>query len=143
LDLNPDTGAGEDAKMEQLIEHIRTDQSPAPAGHYAQGTRWGDLIFVSGQLPVQLRDQLPAASFEEQARIALRNMLAIAEAGGASVGTMLKVNAYIVGIEYWPAFNQVFAELFGEARPARAVIPVPELHHGYLVEVDAVAVRAT
>ncbi|MDP9416177.1 MAG: RidA family protein, partial [Pseudomonadota bacterium] len=63
-------------------------------------------------------------------------------AGGGSADTVLRVTAYIVGIENWSAFNRIFAELFGDARPARAVVPVPELHHGYLVEVDGIAVRA-
>jgi 2-iminobutanoate/2-iminopropanoate deaminase len=54
---------------------------------------------------------------------------------------MLKVTVYIVGVELWPAFNTIYAELMGEARPARAVVPVPELHHGYLVEIEATAAR--
>ena len=62
-------------------------------------------------------------------------------AGGSGPERVLKVNVYIVGIEHWPAFNRVYAELFGDAKPARAVVPVPELHFGYLVEVDAIAAR--
>ena len=53
----------------------------------------------------------------------------------------MRVTAYVVGIENWPVFDRIYAELFGEARPARAVVPVPELHHGYLVEIEAVAAR--
>lgn len=52
------------------------------------------------------------------------------------------LTAYIVGVVNWPAFNKVYAELMGDARPARTVVPVPELHHGYLVEVDAIGVRS-
>jgi len=51
------------------------------------------------------------------------------------------MTAYIVGVENWPAFNRIYAEVFGDAKPARTVVPVPELHHGYLVEVEAIAVR--
>ena len=54
---------------------------------------------------------------------------------------MLRVTAYSVGVENWPAFNRIYAEVFGDAKPARTVVPVPELHHGYLVEVEAIAVR--
>ena len=52
---------------------------------------------------------------------------------------MLKVTAYIVSAENWPLFNQVFAEAFGDHKPSRSVVPVPELHHGYLIEIDGVA----
>lgn len=122
------------------IETVSTADAPKPAGHYSQATVHDGLIFVAGQLGV-LPDgtHRPEAPFEAQARQALENVLAIVRAAGSAPERVLKVNVYIVGIEHWPGFNKVYAELFGEARPARAVIPVPELHHGYLVEVDAVA----
>ena len=124
------------------IETVSTNDAPAPAGHYSQAAVHDGLIFVAGQLGV-LPDgtHRPDASFEEQARQALENVLAIVCAGGSGPERVLKVNVYIVGVEHWPAFNRVYANVFGDARPARAVIPVPELHHGYLVEVDAIAAR--
>ncbi len=51
------------------------------------------------------------------------------------------MTAYVVGVAHWPEFNRLYAEVMGEAKPARTVVPVPELHHGYLVEVEAIAVR--
>ena len=51
------------------------------------------------------------------------------------------MTAYIVGVENWPAFNRVYTEAFGNAKPARTVVPVAELHHGYLVEIEAIGVR--
>ena len=124
------------------IETIVTDDAPAPGGHYAQATASGDLLFVAGQLPVRPDGtHLSDAPFEEQARQALANLLAIVRAGGSGPERVLKVNVYIVGIDHWPAFNRVYAELFGDARPARAVMPVPELHFGYLLEVDCIAAR--
>ena len=124
------------------IHTIVTDAAPAPGGHYAQATASGDLLFVAGQLPVRPDGSHTAdLPFEDQARQALANLIAIVRAGGSAPERVLKVNVYIVGIEHWPAFNRVYAELFGDARPARAVVPVPELHFGFLVEVDAVASR--
>jgi enamine deaminase RidA (YjgF/YER057c/UK114 family) len=79
--------------------------------------------------------------FEAQARQALANLLAIVKVAGSGPERVLKVTAYIVGVEHWPAFNRLFAEAFGAARPARAVVPVPCLHHGYLIEIEAVAAR--
>ena len=124
------------------IERIATAEAPTPAGHYSQATAHDGLLFVAGQIPVRPDGTHTFdAPFEDQARQALANLLAIVRAGGSSPERLLKVNVYIVDIAHWPAFNKVYGELMGDARPARAVIPVPELHHGYLVEIDAIAAR--
>jgi 2-iminobutanoate/2-iminopropanoate deaminase len=128
--------------MADEIIRIATDDAPAPAGHYAQATAWRDLVFASGQLGVRPNgEHTTAESFVVQARQALGNLLAVLAAADCGPGQVLRVTAYIVGVENWPAFNRVYAEIMGDARPARTVVPVPELHHGYLVEVDAVAAR--
>jgi len=125
------------------IDRITTTNAPKPAGHYSQACRYGDLIFVSGQLPVSLEGKaLADRSFEEQVRVALGNVLAILKEAGSGPDRVLKVTAFIVGVENWPAFNRIYAELFGEARPARSVVPVPSLHHGCLIEIEAIAARA-
>jgi 2-iminobutanoate/2-iminopropanoate deaminase len=124
------------------VDRITTPNAPKPAGHYSQACTYGDLVFVSGQLPVSLEGKARAdLSFEEQVRLALGNLLAIVESAGSGPDRVLKVTAFIVGVENWPAFNRVYAELFGEARPARSVVPVGLLHHGCLVEIEAIAAR--
>jgi len=124
------------------IDRITTVNAPKPAGHYSQACAYGDLVFVSGQLPVSLEGTVRAdLSFEEQVRLALGNLLAIVRAAGSGPDRVLKVTAFIVGVENWPSFNRVYAELFGEARPARSVVPVGSLHHGCLVEIEAIAAR--
>ena len=126
------------------IDRITTPNAPEPAGHYSQACCYGDLVFVSGQLPVSLESKARAdLSFEEQVRLALGNMLAIVKAAGSGPDRVLKVTAFIVGVENWPAFNRAYAELFGESRPARSVVPVGSLHHGCLVEIEAIAVRGS
>jgi 2-iminobutanoate/2-iminopropanoate deaminase len=125
------------------IDRITTSAAPKPAGHYSQACCYGDLVFVSGQLPVSLDGKAhPEVSFGEQVRIALTNLLAIVRASGSSPDRVLKVTAFIVGVDNWPSFNRVYAELFGDARPARSVVPVASLHHGCLVEIEAIAARA-
>ncbi len=125
------------------ILEVATGHAPRPAGHYVQAVTYGDLIFVSGQLPVLASGQhLEAnAPFESQAGQALMNLLNILAAAGAGPADVLKLSAYIVGAGNWLQFNQVCIRLFGESRSARVVIPVAELHHGFLVEVDAIARR--
>jgi enamine deaminase RidA (YjgF/YER057c/UK114 family) len=77
--------------------------------------------------------------FEAQARQAIQNMLEIVRAAGSSPQQLVKVTAYIVGIANWARFNAVYASMLPDACPARSVVPVPELHYGYLVEIDAIA----
>lgn len=121
---------------------IFTDAAPKPAGHYAQGLAYRDLLFVSGQLPVSLEGKaLPDLSFEEQVRLALGNLLSIVKASGSEPARVLKVTAFIVGVENWPVFNTVYAQVFGNHYPARSVVPVMALHHGCLVEIEAIAAR--
>jgi 2-iminobutanoate/2-iminopropanoate deaminase len=128
-------------KSERLITSVKTEHAPQPAGHYAQGVSDGHSLFVSGQLPVDLDGSARAdLDFENQTRLALKNLIAITEAGGSGIDRILKITAYVVGVENWPTFNAVYAEVFGSLRPARSVVPVPALHHGCLVELDAIAV---
>lgn len=119
---------------------ISTNAAAPAGGHYSQAVAHGGLVFVSGQLPVA-RDggHDPQAPFEAQARRALANLVAVLAAADAAPSSVLKVTVYIVGIERWPAFDAIYAEMFGAARPARSVVPVPALHHGYLIEIDAIA----
>jgi 2-iminobutanoate/2-iminopropanoate deaminase len=124
------------------ITQLNPDTVAAPGGHYSPGTLWNGLIFVSGQLPIKPDGfHLTGADFETQTRQTLANVLAVLAAGGAGPQDVLKVTAYLVGPEHWPQFNSIYAEVFGTSRPARAVVPVPGLNHGYLIEIEAIAVR--
>lgn len=127
---------------EQVVAGIQTDRAPKPAGHYAQAVVSGAHVYVSGQLPIRPDGRpLDDDGFEAQARQAIQNMLEVVRAAGSSPQQLVKVTAYIVGIANWPRFNAVYAAMLPDAWPARSVVPVPELHYGYLVEVDAIAVR--
>ncbi|SDX44855.1 reactive intermediate/imine deaminase [Pseudomonas syringae] len=122
------------------IELIRTPSAAAPGGHYSQAVLYQGVLHVSGQLPVRADGSHSVAEpFEIQAAIALDNLLAILGAAGCNTGDLLKVTVYVAGIQHWPAFDRIYAGYLGEHRPARAVVPVPELHHGYLIEIEALA----
>ncbi|MBV8700802.1 RidA family protein [Bradyrhizobium sp.] len=128
--------------MPNSIKAITTQAAPQPFGHYVQATEAAGVVYVSGQLAARADGaSLADQPFEIQARQALANIIAIVDGAGLSRDRIAKVTAYIVGVEYWPAFNAIYADVFGAHRPARAVVPVPELHHGYLIELEAIAVR--
>lgn len=127
-----------------MIEYIRDDNGPPPAGHYSQATLFEGLLFISGQLPVDVaahdHTEPIAAPFDVQAERALSNLLDVLTSSGGSPANLVKVTAYIVGVANWTTFNEVYGRIMGPVRPARSIVPVPELHFGYLVEVDAIAV---
>lgn len=124
------------------VEQINTSAAPRPAGHYSQAIAAGDLLFIAGQLPHKPDgSRAEDASFEIQAERAIANLLAILEAGGGSRETLVRVSVYIVDIANWPIFDRIYAGMMGDARPARTVVPVPELHFGYAVEIDGIALR--
>lgn len=111
-----------------------------PGGHYSHATTAAGLVFISGQLPIHpVEGRLNQADFASQAGCAIDNLLRVLNAAGSGPERLLKVNVYIVGIHHWPEFDAIYAQRLGQHRPARAVIPVPELHHGFLVEIDAIA----
>jgi len=117
------------------VEAVAAPGAPAPFGHYSPATVSPDgTIWVSAQLPVG-GDGVDAAS---QARQALHNVVTIVEAAGGTVASVLKVTLYVVDIDDWRAVDAAFAEVFGAHRPARAVIQVAGLHHGFRVSADAI-----
>ncbi len=126
------------------METVLTPSAPVPAGHYSQALIHGELVFVSGQLPVDPGTSgKPAGSVEEQAEQALKNLAAILRAAGSDLGQVLKTTVYVSDIRIWERVNAVYARVFGSHRPARTVVPAGVLHHGFQVEIDAIAVRST
>ena len=122
------------------MKTISTPDAPTPAGHYSQAVVHGDLVFVSGQLAIDAATgQKQAGTIEQQTKIALGNVSAILRAAGSDVERVLKTTVYISDIELWGRVNEVYAEFFGSHRPARAVVPTRDLHHGLLVEIEAIA----
>ena len=121
------------------LRHIHPDALAPPGGHYSHAVVAGDLVFVSGQLPIA-RDgeKLNTALFDVQARQVLANVEAALIAAGSSVAQLAQVRVYVTDIAHWPAFNAIYAEWAGISRPARAVVPVPHLHFGFLIEVEAI-----
>lgn len=122
------------------ITQIQTPDAPAPAGHYAQAVVHHGLIFVSGQLAIDpLTGDPKLGSIEEQTEQALANVAAILRAADSDLDRVLSMTVYVSDIALWSAVNAVYARIMGDHRPARAVVPTRELHHGFLVEIQAIA----
>lgn len=124
-----------------FLEYVKAAAAPEPFGHYSQATVTPDgAIWVSAQLPVG--DAISSDStVADQARQALSNVLSIVESAGGRAESVAKVSLYLTDISEWEAVNAVFSEVFGDHRPARAVLQVAGLHHGFAVAADAVAWR--
>ena len=122
------------------ITYVHTQDAPAPVGHYSQAVVYDGLVYVAGQLAIDPQTgERRLGSVEEQTEQALRNVGAILKAAGSDLSRVLKMTVYISDIGLWGRVNEVYARVLGEHRPARAVIPTKELHHGFLIEIDAVA----
>ena len=119
---------------------ISTPDAPPPAGHYSQAVVHGDTVYVSGQLAVNLATgEKGVGSIEEQTRLTLRNIEQILLSAGSDLNHVIKTTAYVSDVELWGGVNQAYAEVFGDHRPARAVVPSRDLHFGCLVEIEAIA----
>ena len=127
------------------MQSVSTDSAPLARGHYSQAIVHAGVVYVAGQLPlVPGEPDRKLMDFETQARQVIANVIAILDAAGSGRELMLRATVYIAGVENWPAFNKVYAEMLGSHQPARTVVPVRELHYGYLVEMDAIgAVRGS
>ena len=123
-----------------MNDEIQIFGSASPRAHYVPALGHAGLVFTSGQLPF-LTDGSHGADrpFEDQARQVLDNLDRVLTTAGTRRDRVLHVTAFLVGIDHWDAFNRVYAEFFGDWRPTRTVVPVPNLHFGYLLEIEAVA----
>ena len=123
------------------IQRINPTTLAPPGGHYSHAVVANGFVFISGQLPITpAGEKLNQASFEDQAKQVLANVQAALESAGSSVANLVQVRVYVTDIEQWPPFNRIYQQWAGAVPPARAVVPVPLLHYGFLIEVEAVGV---
>ncbi|MCE1200976.1 MAG: RidA family protein [Bacteroidia bacterium] len=123
------------------MQFIHTSNAPEPAGHYSQAVLHNGLIFVSGQLAIDPQTRQPLhLDAGDQLTKALQNMEQILLAAGSRRDKVLKCTVFVADVALWPEANAAYAAFFGAHRPARSIVPTGNLHHGLLVEVEAVAV---
>lgn len=118
---------------------IHTERAPAAVGPYSQAVRYGDLVFLSGQIPLDPETmQLVEGDIAAQARRVFRNLEAVCEAAGGGLGDVVKLNVYLVDLGNFAAVNAVMQEFFAEPYPARAAVGVAALPLGAQIEMEAV-----
>ncbi|WP_233342912.1 RidA family protein [Burkholderia cepacia] len=124
----------------QLPQTMNPAGLATPGGHYSHVAIANGLIFVSGQLPIDPNGRkLTDSPFEDQAAQVLANLGTALVSAGSNVSKLAQVRVFIVDVEYWASFNAIYARWAGDARPARAVVPVPAIHFGLKIEIEAVA----
>ncbi len=123
------------------MRRVVTINAPQPAGHYSQAMVHNDIVFISGQLPiVPETGEKILGPIEEQTTQVLKNLAAILKAAKSDLKRVLKTTVYVSDISLWDRVNAVYKEFFGNHRPARSVVPTRELHYGFQIEIEAIAV---
>lgn len=121
------------------MKKISTDKAPAAIGPYSQGIIAGDMLFASGQIPINpATGNVEAVGIEAQAEQSMKNVGAILEAAGVSYDAVVKTTCFLAEMADFAAFNAVYEKYFTE-KPARSCVAVKELPKGVLCEVEVIA----
>lgn len=119
---------------------IHTDKAPAAIGPYSQAIQIGQLLFTSGQVPIDPETgAILEGGIQEQARQSLNNIKAILNAAGTNMGAVVKTTVFLQDMNDFAAMNEVYAQFFQEPYPARSAVQVGRLPKDALVEIEAIA----
>jgi 2-iminobutanoate/2-iminopropanoate deaminase len=123
------------------MEYIHTGKAPAAIGPYSQAVRVGDLLFTSGQIALTPDggEEVLKKGVAEQTRQVLANLAAVLEAAGGSLQNVVKTTIFLADMADFAVVNEIYAEAFGDHRPARSTVAVKTLPKNALVEIDAIA----
>jgi 2-iminobutanoate/2-iminopropanoate deaminase len=122
------------------MEKVKLPNAPEPKGHYSSAVVHNGLIFVSGQLPRNaVTGEVETGAIELQTELALRNVEDILIAANSDLNHVLQFTIYVSEMDDWDKVNEVYARILGEHKPARAIVPVKDLHFGTKIEIQAIA----
>jgi 2-iminobutanoate/2-iminopropanoate deaminase len=122
-------------------EIVATDKAPRAIGPYSQAVRAGQMLFASGQIPIDpATGEFVAGGIAEQTEQVMRNLSAVFEAAGASLNQVVKTTVFLVDMDDFTAMNEVYGRFFSENPPARATVQAARLPRDAKVEVEAIAV---
>ncbi len=122
-----------------MSKKVHTDKAPAAIGPYSQAVVCGNLVFTSGQIPLDpATGTVAGETIQEQTKRVCENLKAVLEASGASLESVVKTVCFLRDMADFAAFNEVYAQYF-TGKPARSCVAVRELPKGVLVEVETIA----
>ena len=126
--------------MGTLREVIATDQAPRAIGPYSQAIRAGNLLFCSGQIPIDpATGEFVSGGVAEQTEQVMRNLSAVLKAGQSSLKQVVKTTVFLADMDDFTAMNDVYGRFFGENPPARATVQAARLPRDAKVEIEAIA----
>ena len=121
---------------------IATDAAPKAIGPYAQAIVAGDLVFCSGQIPLDPKSgDVVTGDIKVQAARVLENLAAVLDGAGSGLDRVLKTTVFLCDMADFPAMNEVYAQRFGAHRPARSTVQIGALPRGARIEIEAIAAR--
>ncbi len=127
--------------MNNIKVCIRTEKAPPAIGPYSQGIKTGQLVFTSGQLPMDPKTgTIVNGEIEEQTRRALENMKAVLESAGASMENVVKVTVFLTDMGDFSEMNKVYSSYFSKDPPARSCVQVAKLPKDVRIEVESIAI---
>lgn len=122
------------------METIHTENAPKALGPYSQAVKAGGFIFCSGQIPIDpSAGCVRAETIEEQTRQSIANLSAVLAAAGSSLSKVVKTTVFVKDMNDFAALNAVYAEMFGDTKPARSCVEVARLPKDVKVEIECIA----
>jgi 2-iminobutanoate/2-iminopropanoate deaminase len=123
------------------MNFIATEQAPKAIGPYSQAVKAGNVVYCSGQIPLDPRNgEMVGGDFAAQARRVFENLKAVLGAAGADFSKVVRATVYLTDLADFQALNGIYAEYFGDHKPARSTVGVAQLPRGARVEMDLIAV---
>ena len=124
---------------QKMKKPIFTNKAPAAIGPYSQAVQWGDVVFISGQIPLDPENgQLNNATFEDETNQVLDNLEAICQEAGGTLDHILKLTIYLTDLSNFDVVNSIMASRFSEPFPARATLEISKLPKEVSIEIDAI-----
>ena len=124
---------------QKMKKPIFTNNAPAAIGPYSQAVQWGDVVFISGQIPLDPENgQLNNATFEDETNQVLDNLEAICQEAGSTLDHILKLTIYLTDLSKFDVVNSIMAARFSEPFPARATLEISKLPKEVSIEIDAI-----
>lgn len=121
------------------MRKIHTDKAPAAVGAYVQAIATDNLVFTSGQLPLDPQTGELESDIKKATKRALENIKAIVEEAGSSVDKIIKCNVFLDDINDFADFNSVYEDFFGDHKPTRSALEVANIPKGAVIEIEAIA----